>query len=61
MEELNQLFFYRQRRPFFTANGRFLNRGGCCRHAKHGVGDGGDDMEENEFSPDFVTQKTLIL
>ena len=34
----NQLFFYRQRRPFFTADGRFLNRGACCRHAVHGVG-----------------------
>ena len=50
MEELNQLFFYRQRRSFFTATGRFLNHAGCCRHAKHGVGDGGDDNEENEFS-----------
>ena len=46
----NQLFFYRQRRPFFTAAGRFLNHAGCCRHAKHGVGDGGDDKEENSFS-----------
>ncbi|MEE0620297.1 MAG: hypothetical protein UC300_04910, partial [Prevotella sp.] len=48
----NQLFFYRQRRTFFTANGRFLNHAGCCRQAKHGVGDGGDDKEENEF-PDW--------
>ena len=46
----NLLFFYRQRRTFFTAKGRFLNRGGCCRHAKHGVGDGGDDKKENLFS-----------
>ena len=23
---------------------------GCCRHAAHGVGDGGDDKEENSFS-----------
>ena len=37
---------------FFTAAGRFLNHAGCCRHAKHGVGDGGDDKEENEF-PDW--------
>ena len=44
------LFFYRQRRPFFTAAGRFLNRGGCCRHAVHGVGGDGDDREENLFS-----------
>ena len=50
MEELNQLFFYRQRRPFFTATGRFLNRGGCFRHAVHGVGGDGDDKEENLFS-----------
>ena len=46
----NQLFFYRQRRPFFTADGRFLNRGGCCRHAVHGVGGDGDEKEENLFS-----------
>ena len=46
----NQLFFYRQRRSFFTSVGCFLNHAGCCRHAKHGVGDGGDDKEENEFS-----------
>ena len=45
----NLLLFYRQRRTFFTAKGRFLNRGGCCRHAKHGVGDVGD-TEENLFS-----------
>ena len=50
MEELNQLFFYRQRRSFFTATGRFLNHAGCCRHAKHGVGGGSDDKEENSFS-----------
>ena len=36
----NQLFFYRQRRTFFTATGRFLNHAGCCRHARHGVGVG---------------------
>ena len=50
MKKHNQLFFYRQRRTFFTAHGRFLNHAGCCRHAKHGVGGGGDDMEENSFS-----------
>ena len=44
------LFFYRQRRPFFTAASRFLNRGGCCRHAVHGVGGDGDEKEENLFS-----------
>ena len=43
-------FFYRQRRTFFTAKGRFLNRGCCCRHAKRGVGDGRDDKKENLFS-----------
>ena len=46
----SQLFFYRQRRSFFTANGRFLNHAGCCRHAKHGVVGGGDEKEENSFS-----------
>ena len=35
---------------FFTATDRFLNRGGCCRHAVHGVGGDGDDTEENLFS-----------
>ena len=35
---------------FFTVTGRFLNHAGCCRHAKHGVGDDGDDKEENLFS-----------
>ena len=44
------LFFYRHRRPFFTATDRFLNRGGCCRHAVHGVGGDGDEKEENLFS-----------
>ena len=45
-----QLFFYRQRRTFFTANGRFLYRRGGCRHARHDGGDGGDGKEENSFS-----------
>ena len=41
IDEIHKLlFFYRQRRTFFTAAGRFLNRGGCCRHAVHGVGGG---------------------
>ena len=45
-----QLFFYHQRRTFFTAKGRFLyRRGGCC-HARHDGGDGGDGKEENSFS-----------
>ena len=43
---------------FFTANGGLFERptaaffyhAGCCRHAAHGVGDGGDDKEENSFS-----------
>ena len=43
---------------FFTAKGglfgrpkaAFFDRGSCCRHAAHGVGDGGDDKEENLFS-----------
>ena len=38
IDEIHKLlFFYRQRRPFFTAASRFLNHGGCCRHAVHGV------------------------
>ena len=45
-----QLFFYRQRRTFFTAKGRFLYCRGGCRHAVHDGGDGGDDTEENPFS-----------
>ena len=45
-----QLFFYRQRRIFFTANGRFFYRRGGCRHARHDGGDGGDGKEENSFS-----------
>ena len=45
-----QLFFYCQRRTFFTAKGRFLYRRGGCRHARHDGGDGGDGKEENSFS-----------
>ena len=37
-------------RTFFTAAGRFLNRGGCCRHASHDGGDGDDGKEEYSFS-----------
>ena len=37
-------------RTFFTAAGRFLNRGGCCRHAAHNGGDGDNGKEENLFS-----------
>ena len=44
------LFFYRQRRPFFTAAGRFLNHAGCCRHAAHDIGGEGGVKEENSFS-----------
>ena len=43
-------FFTAKGGLFFTAFGRFLNHAGCCRHAKHGVGGGGDDKEENSFS-----------
>ena len=46
----NGMFFYRQRRTFLTAKGRFFYRCGCCRHAVHDGGDGGDDKEENSFS-----------
>ena len=51
IDEIHKLlFFYRQRRPFFTGAGRFLTRGGCCRHAAHGVGGDGDEKEQNLFS-----------
>ena len=43
-------FFTGDSRTFFTAAGRFLNRGGCCRHAAHDGGDGDDGKEENSFS-----------
>ena len=32
----------------------FKKISGCCRHAVHGVGDDGDDTEENSF-PTGVT------
>ena len=32
------------------ADGRFLNRDGCYRHALHHIGDDGDDKKENLFS-----------
>ena len=43
-------FFTGDSRTFFTAAGRFLNRGGCCRHAAHDGGDGDNGKEENSFS-----------
>ena len=43
-------FFTGDSRTFFTAAGRFLNRGGCCRHAAHDGGDGDNGKEENLFS-----------
>ena len=43
-------FFTGDSRTFFTAAGRFLNRGGCCRHATHDGGDGDNGKEENSFS-----------
>ena len=43
-------FFTGVSRTFFTAAGRFLNRGGCCRHAAYDGGDGDDGKEENSFS-----------
>ena len=43
-------FFTGDSRTFFTASGRFLNRGGCCRHAAHDGGDGDNGKEENSFS-----------
>ena len=42
-----QLFFYRQRRTFFTAKDRFFYRRAGCRHAVHDGGDGGGGKEEN--------------
>ena len=35
---------------FLPPTADFLNHAGCCRHAKHGVGGGGDDKEKNSFS-----------
>ena len=46
----NGMFFYRQRRTFRTAKGRFFYRCGCWRHAQHDGGVGGDEEEENSFS-----------
>ena len=43
-------FFTGDSRTFFTAAGRFLNRGGCCRHAAHDGRDSDNGKEENSFS-----------
>ena len=42
-------FFTGDSRTFFTAAGRFLNRGGCCRHAAHDGGDGGMTPTGNSY------------
>ena len=56
IDEIHKLlFFYRQRRTFFTAAGRFLNRGGCCRHAVHGVGGGTATRRRKTCFPTGVT------
>ena len=34
---------------FFTAAGRFLNRGGCCRHAAHDGGNAGMGPTGNSY------------
>ena len=46
-----QLFFYRREPDFFTAAGRFLNRGECCRHAAHDGGDGDDGPQRKFLHP----------
>ena len=50
MTSISSCFSTGDSRTFFTAAGRFLNRGGCCRHAEHDGGDGDDGKEENSFS-----------
>ena len=50
MTSISSCFSTGDSRTFFTAAGRFLNRGGCCRHAAHDGGDGDDGKEENLFS-----------
>ena len=47
---ISSCFFTGDSRTFFTAAGRFLNRGGCCRHAAHDGGAGDNGKEENSFS-----------
>ena len=50
MTSISSCFSTGDSRTFFTAAGRFLNRGGCCRHAAHDGGGGDDGKEENSFS-----------
>ena len=42
-------FFTGESRTFFTAAGRFLNRGGCCRHAAHDGGNAGMGPSGNSY------------
>ena len=42
-------FFTGDSRTFFTAAGRFLNRGGCCRHAAHDGGNAGMGPTGNSY------------
>ena len=44
-------FFTGVSRTFFTAAGRFLNRGECCRHAAHDGGDGDDGPQRKFLHP----------
>ena len=44
-------FFTGDSRTFFTAAGRFLNRGGCCRHAAHDGGKCWDGPQRQLLHP----------
>ena len=45
------VFFTGVSRTFFTAAGRFLNRGECCRHAAHDGGNGDDGPQPKFLHP----------
>ena len=47
---ISSCFLYRRKQDFLNGQRPLFYRGSCCRHAAHGVGDGGDDKEENSFS-----------
>ena len=50
VQRYKQLFFLPPTADFLNGQRPLFYRGSCCRHAAHGVGDGGDDKEENSFS-----------